>query len=82
MKKGYFGDFGGQFVPELLIPPLRELEHACENILPSAEFRRDLTDLFNNFAGRPTPLCRCDALSQDLGFNLWLKRGQFSPIDR
>ena len=74
MKKGYFGDFGGQFVPELLIPPLQELERACENILPSAEFRRDLADLFNNFAGRPTPLCRCDALSLDLGFNLWLKR--------
>jgi len=74
MKKGYFGDFGGQFVPELLIPPLRELEAACEHILPSAEFQRDLTDLLNNFAGRPTPLCRCDALSRDLGFSLWLKR--------
>jgi len=74
MKKGYFGDFGGQFVPELLIPPLRELEAACENILPSAEFQRDLADLLNNFAGRPTPLCRCDTLSRDLGFSLWLKR--------
>jgi len=74
MKKGYFGDFGGQFVPELLIPPLRELEDACLKILPTAEFQRDLADLFNNFAGRPTPLCRCDVLSRDLGFNLWLKR--------
>jgi len=74
VKKGYFGDFGGQFVPELLIPPLRELEEACETILPSAEFRRELAELFDTFAGRPTPLCRCDALSRELGFALWLKR--------
>jgi tryptophan synthase beta chain len=74
MKKGYFGDFGGQFVPELLVPPLRELEDACANILPTVEFQRDLADLFNNFAGRPTPLTRCETLSQDLGFSLWLKR--------
>jgi len=74
MKKGYFGDFGGQFVPELLIPPLRELEEACAAILPSAAFKRDLVELLDAFAGRPTPLCRCDALSRELGFTLWLKR--------
>lgn len=74
MKKGYFGDFGGQFVPELLIPPLQELEEACATILPSQAFRQELTELLNDFAGRPTPLTRCDALSQELGFTLWLKR--------
>lgn len=74
MNKGYFGEFGGQFVPELLVPPLRELEEACEKILPLPEFQRDLTDLLNNFAGRPTPLTKCEALSKDLGFTLWLKR--------
>ncbi|MDR2489497.1 MAG: tryptophan synthase subunit beta [Desulfovibrio sp.] len=74
MRKGYFGDFGGQFVPELLMPPLRELEQACEAIFPSSEFQRDLAELLHNFAGRPTPLTRCDALSRELGFTLWLKR--------
>ncbi|MDR2050820.1 MAG: tryptophan synthase subunit beta [Deltaproteobacteria bacterium] len=74
MKKGYFGDFGGQFVPELLIPPLLELEEACASILPSPEFQEKLGDLLRNFAGRPTPLTRCDALSGELGFELWLKR--------
>ena len=74
MKKGYFGDFGGQFVPELLIPPLRELEEACATILPSQAFRQELAELLNDFAGRPTPLTRCDALSRELGFTLWLKR--------
>ena len=74
MKKGYFGEFGGQFVPELLIPPLRELEAACATILPSKVFQRELQDLLRNFAGRPTALTRCDALSRELGFTLWLKR--------
>ena len=74
MKKGYFGDFGGQFVPELLIPPLLELEEACATILASQAFRQELSELLNDFAGRPTPLTRCDTLSQELGFTLWLKR--------
>ena len=74
MKKGRFGDFGGQFVPELLMPPLWELERACADILPSPAFQRELADLLRNFAGRPTPLTRSDALSRELGFTLWLKR--------
>ena len=74
MKKGYFGAFGGQFVPELLIPPLRELEEACESILPSRAFQEELAELLRSFAGRPTPLTRCDALSKQLGCTLWLKR--------
>lgn len=74
MKKGYFGKYGGQFVPELLIPPLRELEEACRTILPSEAFRAELGELLNNYAGRPTPLTHCAALSAELGFNLWLKR--------
>ncbi len=74
MKKGYFGEFGGQFVPELLIPPLRELEEACKTILPSLPFQEELAGLLRDFAGRPTPLTRCDALSRELGFTLWIKR--------
>ncbi len=74
MKKGYFGDFGGQFVPELLMPPLRELETAMENIMPTPSFQEELDDLLRNFAGRETPLTLCPTLSRDLGFKLWLKR--------
>ena len=74
MKKGYFGDFGGQFVPELLIPSLRELEEACTTILPTREFQEELAALLQSFAGRPTPLTRCDSLSQGLNCTLWLKR--------
>jgi tryptophan synthase beta chain len=74
MKKGYFGEFGGQFVPELLMPPLRELEDAMRDILPSERFRAELDDLLRNFAGRETPLTACPTLSAELGVRLWLKR--------
>ncbi len=74
MKKGYFGDFGGQFVPELLIPPLDELEKAMAEILPRKEFQAELDNLLKNFAGRPTPLYKCARLSQELKIDLWLKR--------
>lgn len=74
MPKGYFGNYGGQFVPELLIPPLNELEEACKTILPSQAFQSELNALLEEFAGRPTPLTRCKTLSAELGFTLWLKR--------
>lgn len=72
--RGYFGEFGGQFVPELLMPPLNEVEKAMEEIMPSEAFQRELGDLLANYAGRPTPVTHCPALSEELGFNLWLKR--------
>ena len=74
MKKGYFGEFGGCFVPELLMPPLQELEQAMRDIMPSPAFKEELDDLLRNFAGRETPLTYCPTLSKRLGFSLWLKR--------
>jgi tryptophan synthase beta chain len=74
MKKGYFGDFGGCFVPELLMPPLLELEQAMAKILPSEAFQQELSALLEDFAGRETPVTFCPALSRELGFELWLKR--------
>lgn len=74
MKKGYFGEFGGCFVPELLMPPLQELEEAMRDIMPSPTFKEELDDLLRNFAGRETPLTYCLTLSKRLGFSLWLKR--------
>ena len=74
MKKGYLGEFGGCFVPELLMPPLQELEEAMRDIMPSPTFKEELDDLLRNFAGRETPLTYCPTLSKRLGFSLWLKR--------
>ncbi|OBQ54550.1 tryptophan synthase subunit beta [Halodesulfovibrio spirochaetisodalis] len=74
MSKGYFGEFGGQFVAELLIPPLKELEDALENIVPSEAFQKEFSDYLKNYVGRESPLTHCPTLSTDLGFNLYLKR--------
>lgn len=74
MNKGYFGEFGGQYVPELLIPPLDELCAAMQNILPTESFQAELHVLLHDFAGRETPVTFCPNLSKDLGFDLWLKR--------
>ena len=74
MRKSYFGDFGGQFVPELLMPPLLELEEAMKTIMPSEPFQAELKALLADYVGRPSPLYRCPNLSGELGFDLWLKR--------
>ena len=71
---GYFGEYGGRFVPELLMPPLLELEEAMNRILPSPEFQKEFGAILADFVGRPTPLYLCQGLSEMLGFNLWLKR--------
>ncbi len=74
MKKGYFGDFGGQFVPELLMPPLLELDEAMKTILPSEEFQTRFTDMLKENVGRPSAITYCPNISKDLGVDLWLKR--------
>jgi tryptophan synthase beta chain len=74
MRKGYFGDFGGQFVPELLMPPLLELEQAMENIMPTKGFQSELHTVLSHVVGRPTPISFCPRLSEEIGCNLWLKR--------
>lgn len=72
--KGYFGQFGGQFVPELLIPPLQELEEAMAKFLPSEDFQAELDDLLKTFAGRVTPITYCPTLSNELEADIYLKR--------
>ena len=74
MKKGYFGDFGGQFMPELLMPPLLELEDALENVVRSDAFREEFAAILKDYVGRPTPVTLCENLSKEYGFELWLKR--------
>ncbi len=74
MKRPYFGEFGGQFVPELLMPPLIELQEAYEGIVQSDDFQKEFNGLLKEYVGRPTPLTFCENLSKELGFKLWLKR--------
>lgn len=74
MKHGYFGDYGGRFVPELLMPPLLELEEAMQNVFYTDEFQAELQEMFKHNVGRPSALTFCPNLSKDTGVNLWLKR--------
>jgi len=73
-RAGWFGGFGGQFVPELLVSPLEALEQAYQEARSDPEFGRRLDMLLADYAGRPTPLYRCERLSAELGVELWLKR--------
>jgi tryptophan synthase beta chain len=71
---GRFGDYGGFYVPEVLIPALEELEDAFYRFYEDVEFAAELNDLLKNYAGRPTPLYYAKRFSEYVGFNVYLKR--------
>jgi tryptophan synthase beta chain len=71
---GRFGEFGGRYVPEVLIPALDELDLAWRTLREDRAFRDELDELLRTFVGRPTPLSFAPRLSQDLGYRVWLKR--------
>jgi len=74
-RRGYFGIFGGRFVPETLIYPLYELERAYHSIKREASFRNELKEYLHNYAGRPTPLYFAKRLSERFGgARIYLKR--------
>ncbi|HHN8582053.1 tryptophan synthase subunit beta [Providencia rettgeri] len=70
----YFGEFGGQYVPEILIPALNQLEDAFIDAQNDAEFIREFHDLLKNYAGRPTALTLCKNLTAGTKTKLYLKR--------
>ncbi len=74
MRKGYFGEFGGIFIPETLVKPLKELDEAFQRLKSSEKFNAKLNDLLKNFAGRPTPITFCENLSKKIGCKIYLKR--------
>ncbi len=70
-----FGEFGGRFVPEILIPPLEELEKAYEKIKRDEEFQKKLEYYLRNYVGRPTPLYFAENLTKKIGgAKIYLKR--------
>ena len=73
-EEGRFGKYGGMFVPETLIPACEELEIAFREAWSSTDFRKELDDLLRDYAGRPSPLTRCERLSEELGYQVVLKR--------
>jgi len=74
-RRGYFGDWGGTFVPETLMGSLEELEQAYRKASRDRRFRTQLDELLERYVGRPTPLYLASRLSARLGgARVWLKR--------
>jgi len=74
-SRGYFGDYGGRFVPETLVPALDELEAAYKEAKADATFQAELDSLSRDYSGRPTPLYLAEGLSRHCGgAQIFLKR--------
>ncbi len=74
-KKGRYGSYGGQYIPETLIPAVQELEREYEKYKNDADFKRELNDLLTKYAGRPSLLYYAEKMTKDLGgAKIYLKR--------
>jgi len=73
-KKGFYGEFGGAYIPEMLYPNIRELKEKYMAITTSREFKSEFKLLLTDYAGRPTPLFKAESLSKHFGTRIYLKR--------
>jgi tryptophan synthase beta chain len=73
-QAGRFGEFGGRYVPETLVPALDELEAAYDAARSDASFQAELDGLLSTYVGRPSPLSEAPRLSEKLGAPIYLKR--------
>jgi len=73
-KKGYFGEFGGRYSPEVLIPALEELEHVYFELRDKKKFKKELRDLSYSYSGRPSRLTFAPRMSEAWGTRIFLKR--------
>ena len=73
-KNGYYGEFGGAFIPELLHPNIEELKDNYLKISQEEEFQKEFKALLKDYVGRPTPLYFAKKLSEQFGAKIYLKR--------
>lgn len=73
-RRGFYGKFGGTYVPEMLYPNVSHLQEAYLGILQDEAFQRELDELLRTYVGRPTPLYHARRLSDKYRTNLYLKR--------
>lgn len=73
-KNGYYGPYGGAYIPEMLYPNVKELEDKYEKIIESDAFQSEFKSLLKDYVGRPTPLYFAGRLSAHYGTNIYLKR--------
>ena len=73
-QNGYYGEFGGSFIPEILHKAIESLREQYLTILESEEFQKDFHELLRDFVGRPSPLYLAKRLSEKYGCKIYLKR--------
>ena len=73
-KKGFYGNFGGAFVPEMLFPNLNELEKNYNKIINDSNFQKDYNNLLKDYVGRPTPLYFAERMSEKYKCKIYFKR--------
>lgn len=73
-EQGYYGQFGGAFVPEMLYPNVEELRTRYLDIIAEPDFQAEFNDLLRHYVGRPTPLYLAKRLSEKFGTTVYLKR--------
>ena len=73
-EKGFYGDFGGAFIPEMLVPNVENLRLNYLTIMSNNDFQNEFETLLRDFAGRPTPLYFAESLSASYGAKIYLKR--------
>lgn len=71
---GYYGDFGGAYIPEMLYPNVEELRSQYLSVINNADFQTEFDALLKDYVGRPSPLYRAGRLSDKYGANIFLKR--------
>ena len=73
-NEGYYGEFGGAYIPEILHRCVDELKNAYLNVLDSEDFKQEFNDLLHDYVGRPSPLYLARRLSAKYGCKIYLKR--------
>lgn len=73
-EKGFYGSFGGAYIPEMLYPNVEELRENWESIVASPTYQLEFQSLLKDFVGRPTPLYLAARLSESFGAKIYLKR--------
>lgn len=73
-KKGFYGNYGGAFVPEMLFPNLDELEKNYNKIINDSDFQKDYNNLLKDYVGRPTPLYFAERMSEKYQCKIYFKR--------
>lgn len=73
-NEGYYGEFGGAYVPEILHRCVEELQKSYLEVIESESFKREYDELLRNYVGRPSPLYRANRLSEKYGCKIYLKR--------